>query len=493
VFFRRVVTKRNGKKYTYLKLIESYREGGKVKQRVIANLGNIDHLDPEKVNSLISSLNKLSEPDTIGAPQQALTPREHQSPRPETADLHHLWQRLGLPDFLGRTITGKSSDKASWLVKAMVFQKLLFPSEHRPIAVSYSDLNFPELQGYEIPGVDFYQAAVALAGIKEQLENHLFEALQRCLGTPSLLYTSLIRSEYVGNECGLNTTGTAYQIRPYRQPVNLLVTIFPPGIPVSCSVCDKKLETKDITSSRDHLSQRLGVNTCMVINYKDFNFGSPTAGDPFIRSLPPEDFGVIPVSTGDLWQDRDAFTVNNTLWVKDIAKPGKRYIICHDLHPNAAPDRALEQTLTRAAQELDKIRSLVRQGRLRRQKTITNRINEVLGKYECQGFFHLRLNLESQDFNFSRNEEVIHKLKTLRRTQVLETNLRALPAMDIVNVFQHWGATKEAFKLLNDPVKIPVMYPFTRFQHAKDYITGQALIHMLVCTLKKLVSKNGGK
>lgn len=40
----------------YVKLIENYREEGKVKQRVIANLGNVDDISPEKAKKLIRGL-----------------------------------------------------------------------------------------------------------------------------------------------------------------------------------------------------------------------------------------------------------------------------------------------------------------------------------------------------------------------------------------------------------------------------------------------------
>jgi hypothetical protein len=56
MFFRKIVRKCNGKEYVYLKLIKTYREGGKVKHKVIANLGNINNLTPETVLGLINGL-----------------------------------------------------------------------------------------------------------------------------------------------------------------------------------------------------------------------------------------------------------------------------------------------------------------------------------------------------------------------------------------------------------------------------------------------------
>ncbi|MEW5954341.1 MAG: hypothetical protein AB1815_11590 [Bacillota bacterium] len=59
MFFRKVVRKSNGKEYAYLKLIKTYREDGKVKHKVIANLGNIDNLTSETVVGLINGLAKI--------------------------------------------------------------------------------------------------------------------------------------------------------------------------------------------------------------------------------------------------------------------------------------------------------------------------------------------------------------------------------------------------------------------------------------------------
>lgn len=488
MFFRRVVTKRNGKKYVYLKLIETYRESGKIKQRVIANLGNINNLNPEKVNALISSLNKLTDPSII---VEELPPQEHGEPYFQIDELHHTWNKLGLSDFLCRAQPPKCADKFPWLIKAMVFQRLLFPSEHRPIAVSYPALKLPELEGCEIPGTDFYRAAAALAGIKKQLEAHLFNILTRYLEKPSLLYISQLHSEYAGNKCDINAAGTAYQIRSYRLPLNLLIVIFPPDIPLGCSVYDKNVSAGEIIAFQQDIEKSMNTKTCLVIDKKsglDATLSKPDVF--FIKSLSPKEFASIPVSTKDLWQDKDAFTVNNTLWVKNITKPSKRYIICHDLRPNAASDQALEQNLSQAANELDKIQSLVKQRRLRREKTILNKIAKILERYGCQDYFDFRLNLEKQEIQYSRKEEVINKVKTIQRTQVLETNLRALPALDIVTTFHQYEAFKKSLQFINDLIKIPVIYPYNKFQYSKDCITGQALIHLLGLIMKKLVSKN---
>jgi hypothetical protein len=47
--------------YKYLQIVQTYREGGKVKQRVISTLGRLEQLQEKgEIESIISSLSKYS-------------------------------------------------------------------------------------------------------------------------------------------------------------------------------------------------------------------------------------------------------------------------------------------------------------------------------------------------------------------------------------------------------------------------------------------------
>ena len=67
MFTKRVTVKRGDKTYVYLKLVESYRDDGRVRQRVIANLGREDDLKTSgQLEALTASFARL-EPPTVGA------------------------------------------------------------------------------------------------------------------------------------------------------------------------------------------------------------------------------------------------------------------------------------------------------------------------------------------------------------------------------------------------------------------------------------------
>jgi hypothetical protein len=66
MFTKRVTVKRGDKTYVYLKLVESYRDGGRVRQRVIANLGREDDLKASgQLEALAASFARL-EPPMVG-------------------------------------------------------------------------------------------------------------------------------------------------------------------------------------------------------------------------------------------------------------------------------------------------------------------------------------------------------------------------------------------------------------------------------------------
>lgn len=116
---------------SYLQLVESFREDGKVKQRMIASLGRLDEV---KVKALIADLERSIGVKPAGtasdAPAQDATPVAFASARAfgDLYALQCLWQELGLGAALKRCL--RSSHRqfdAEALVRTMVFHRLSDP------------------------------------------------------------------------------------------------------------------------------------------------------------------------------------------------------------------------------------------------------------------------------------------------------------------------------------------------------------------------------
>jgi transposase len=110
---------------TYLQIVESFRKGPDVRQRVIANLGRLDQLEPHHLDPLINGLNRA-----LGRSQNTAQPVEYESARAygDVYALHALWKELGLGDAVKCALRSSRREfDAEALVRAMVFNRLCAP------------------------------------------------------------------------------------------------------------------------------------------------------------------------------------------------------------------------------------------------------------------------------------------------------------------------------------------------------------------------------
>ena len=112
---------------SYLQIVEGYRDdAGRVKQRVVANLGRLDQLGEKDVSALIHGLQRA-----VGLPETL-----PQAPKFDSAKafgdvwlLHQLWHELGLSDAVRRALrSSRRQFDAEALVRAMVFNRLTEPT-----------------------------------------------------------------------------------------------------------------------------------------------------------------------------------------------------------------------------------------------------------------------------------------------------------------------------------------------------------------------------
>ena len=170
---------------SYLQLVESFRENGKVKQRMVASLGR---LDETKVKALISDLERSigvkpvalnkSVPDTLPisfAPARAFG---------DLYALQCLWQELGLGGVLKTTLrSSRRQFDVEALIRTMVFNRLSEPCSKLGL------LNW--LERVEMPGVTTVTHQQLLRGMDALMDrvDEVESALTRLI--KPLLDTSL--------------------------------------------------------------------------------------------------------------------------------------------------------------------------------------------------------------------------------------------------------------------------------------------------------------
>jgi len=107
-------------------IVESFRtDTGAVRQRVIANLGRLDQLEPKKLDPLIDGLNRA-----LGRSTNTAESVEYERARAfgDVFALHELWQSLGFGAAIKRALrSSRRNFDAEALVRAMVFNRLCAP------------------------------------------------------------------------------------------------------------------------------------------------------------------------------------------------------------------------------------------------------------------------------------------------------------------------------------------------------------------------------
>lgn len=296
------------------------------------------------------------------------------------------------------------------------------PTETRPIDRCCA-ATVPALRGRDVPGIEFYHAILALQEISPHVEQHLLDILERTqpAGTSSLI--KLINAEFVGNEIGITTTGTTYQVRPYHKPLEIAVIVHPSGLPVGLRVLQGgRFDTPAIIALLEEIKQRRGLTSGIVVDHRSAPDEAPVY--PYITVLPPARFDEIPLGNTEIWQDESAFRFGETLRARDIKRPHARYLVCYDLSPRTPSDQLIEERIAHALAELERIRAAVKNRSLKREKTILKKTAAVLARYGCEGYITCTYNREKNTLQFRRREEVIKKDKALGRTEVLKTNLQ---------------------------------------------------------------------
>ena len=108
---------------SYLQIVEGYRtDAGAVRQRVVANLGRLDRLEPANLDALINGLSRA-----LGRAAPVATTIEYDSARAfgDVYALHALWGELGFGDVIRRALrSSRRAFDAEALVRAMVFNRL---------------------------------------------------------------------------------------------------------------------------------------------------------------------------------------------------------------------------------------------------------------------------------------------------------------------------------------------------------------------------------
>ncbi len=425
-------------------LRESYREGGKVKKRTLANLSA---LPPEAIEAIRATLRG-----------QTLLPAEEAfrilraRPHGHVAAVLGTMRELGMAELLS-----SRSHRERDLVLAMIAARVIEPCSKLATARALGRDTLSNSLG-EVLGVeeadadDLYEALDWLGRGQGRIEEKL---AKRHLGDGQLILWDVTTVPFESRTCALAAYGRPKRGASERQVLFGLLTTAE-GVPVAVEVfAGNTGDPATVASAVERLQESFGLKRVVVVGDRGMLTEAritedlkPRALDwitslraPTIRKLWRE--GPLQLS---LFDEQDLAEITSPDF------PGERLVACKN--PLLARDRARKRGELLAVTE-EKLEAVVdatrRQKRpLRGKDRIGVRVGRVLARSKMGK--HFRYEITEEAFTFERDEGSIAEEAALDGIYVLRTSVGAerLGSEDVVRAYKRLSRVERAFRICKD-------------------------------------------
>ena len=454
-------------------LRESYREGGKVKNRTLSNLSG---WSPERIEAM-RQVCKGNLP-LSGAGEDSFEIIRSR-PHGHVAAALGTLRRLGLESM----IAAKRSRRRDLCV-AMIVARILDPrsklSTARGLDAETLESSLGEVLGLSSAHADeLYEAMDWIVARQAKIEGAL---AKRHLSEGSLVLYDLTSAHFEGRHCSLARLGYPRDGRRGKLQIELGLLTDAEGRPVAVEVFEGNVaDPKTLGAQVDKVRSRFGIRRVVFVGDRGMitearireelegkeGLGWITAlRSPQIQALLER--GSLQLS---LFDERDLAEI------RDPQHPGERLVVCRN--PLLAQERARkrEDLLAATERELAKVARATQRTRspLHDPQAISRRVGKVEGRFKMRK--HFQIEIAQGRLRYERDREGIAQEAALDGIYVLRTSVAAdtLGAEEVVRSYKKLSSVERAFRSLKT-VDLKVRPIF----HRKE---DRVRAHVLLCML----------
>ena len=424
-------------------LRESYRQGGKVRKRTLANLSK---LPPAAIDGLRVLLRGGTTRDDL----------EHSFDIVRSQPFGHVAAVLGVLRRLGldRELATERSRERD-LIVAMIVARILEPAsklatarglgEDAPLGALVDELGLAAVDEEQL-----YSAMDWLFVQQTAIEQRL---ARRHLHDGSLVLYDVTSTYFEGQHCPLAQLGHSRDGKKDKPQIVFGLLCSSDGCPVAVEVfAGNTADPKTLGPQLDKVRQRFGLNRVVMVGDRGMltaarlreDFQS-SEGLGWISALRTTEIRQLFAPTGfqfSLFDRRDLVELHSPEF------PGERLIACYNPLLAAERSRKRESLLQATEKELDAIVEATRRPkrRLKGNVRIALRVGKVLNHYKVGK--HFLLEITDHTFSYRRDQEHIAREATLDGIYVVRTNVPAdqLSAEDAVRCYKSLSTVERAFR-----------------------------------------------
>ncbi len=494
--------RKSGRAYEYIDIVESFREHGQVRRKILGTLGRRDQLPPHKIDALIEHLRKLASPEgRRGIRLGDLRVNVSREYGPIRA-AWHLWQEVGLAEML-ETLPRRQGVPVAQAVFRMVANRLVEPGSKLSLC-DWTDERgqlHPGWQGQvEWPGGGgelahhhYLRAMDRLLPHRERIEEQVFDRTTQLLSLPLRLVFYDVTSTYFEGDgvCELAGYGHSSDHREDRAQIVVGLAVTQEGLPITHRVFrGNTVDVRTLQPMADELKRRFGLQEPVLVGDRGmFSEENVTALEASgfryvlsLRSRQQEEFGkAMEAAQGRGLQKPRDLGAERTL-AEVAIEPGHRHVVVYSAMRARHDFEVRDRRLRRVLEPLQRLHQRASEEKLG-ERAIVARATRILAESKVGKYFSYEAGPGRFDFRLRR--DLYRKERNLDGIFVLKTNHMGLAAEEILASYLQLQEVERSFRVVKNLLKLrPIFHWRSRRVEAHIFIVFLAFLLAKVLELK---------
>jgi len=496
----------NGQVDEYVQILESYREGGKVRQKVIANLGN-----KQILKNQLPSLLKILKPSLF---------RDAASIEPATAlpygvifVVHQLFSQFHLWEILdGCSRSLGFADRVALLVA----NRLVFPtSEHglggwleTVYAVDRRAQRFlPVWKRRGRVKVDlswlnqFYRTLDILIAHKERIEKDLYLGLRDLFHLKVEMVFYDLTSTYFEGEGPTEIARYGYSRDGRAQNRQVLVgVVMVHGFPIAHHVFSGDLlDHETVEGVVEDVGKRFELERVVFVGDRGMVTAKTLSvlkekGQGYllglVRRRRQEVVRYIEAARGPerecalgITASEKAHSPRTWVWEVKGEEEGGRVFVVHSEEREAYERAMRERSMERVRKQLEELKEQVAKGKLKSREKIGFHVAKVLSRHQGHRYFDWKLMKEGK-FEYFEHPLHLEREKKIEGKYLIRTEERDLDAVEAVKRYKELSEVERGFRSLKDVLEMRPIY-----HHKQSRVRAHIFVAALAFLLERVLER----